>query len=271
MFWFECKKIFSIRKICIFLIIFLFSLAVFFLRLKGVQNGGDTSATQELYQWIQGMPMDEAGEILREEKERVENVLDREYEMEEAYSKGELSADEYVEYRDLYHECNAKRDVVTAVYERYLQIEAQGGEMVFDLYYNQLFDFKRIPFGMLLSIALMSMFLVSCESKQLFPVLRATLTGENGIRNAKLKALGSVSAGIALLFTIMEYVTYMYFLPFSQLEMPVQSILVLSQIPFSVTIGAWMFLYGLMRIVEGVLLGVVLFCVQYYQRGFSVK
>lgn len=102
MFGFECKKIFSVKKISIFLMIFLFSSFSFFLRLKGVQNGGDTIVTQELYQIIQGKTMNEAGEVLREEKERVENVLDREYEMEKAYRKGEIKPDEYIEYRDLY-------------------------------------------------------------------------------------------------------------------------------------------------------------------------
>lgn len=258
MFGFECKKIFSVKKISIFLIIFLFSFFSFFLRLKGVQNGGDTVVTQELYQIIQGKTMNEAGEVLREEKERVENVLDREYEMEQAYRKGEIKPDEYIEYRDLYHECNVKKDVVISVYEHYLQMEKQGGEMVFDLYYNQLLDLERISFGLVFSIVLLSIFLVNCESKQLLPVLNATLIGNKGIKKVKLRVLGSISAGIAILYTLMEYAIYMWFLPFSQLGMPVQSISVLCRIPFPITIGEWLLFYGLMRIVGSVLLGLIL-------------
>lgn len=268
MFGFECKKIFSVKKISILLIIFLFSLFSFFLRLKGVQNGGDTIVTQELYQIIQGKTMNEAGEILREEKERVENVLDREYEMEKAYRKGEIKPDEYIEYRDLYHECNVKKDVVISVYEHYLQMEKQGGEMVFDLYYNQLLDLKRISFGLVFSIVLLSIFLLNCESKQLLPVLNATLIGNKGIKKVKLRVLGSISAGIAILFTLMEYVIYMCFLPFLQLGMPVQSISVLCRIPFPITIGEWLLFYGLMRTVGSVLLGLILFYIQYYKKDF---
>ena len=271
MFGLECKKIFSGKKISILLLVFLFSCFLFFLQLKGVQNGGDTPVTQEIYQIIQGKTMSEAGEVLREEKERVETILGREYEMEEAYRKGEIEADEYIEYRDLYHECNVKREVVISVYERYLQMEKQGGEMVFDLYYNKLFDFKRISIGLLLSIILTSIFLVNCESKQLFSVLSATLIGNKGIRKVKLQVMGSVSAGIAILFTMMEYAIYMWFLPFSQLGMPVQSISVLCRIPFSITIGEWMLIYGLMRIVGSVLLGVVLFYIQYYNGRERVR
>lgn len=257
MFWFECKKILSAKKISIFLIVFLCASVSFFLQLKGVQNGGDTRVTQELYQMIQGKTVEEAGEILREEKERVESILGREYEMDEAYRKGEITPDEYIEYRDLYHECNVKKDVVISVYEHYLLMEQQGGEMVFDLYYNKLFNFKRVPIGLLLSVVLLSIFLVNCESKQLLPVLNATLTGNKGIKKVKLQVQGSISAGIAILFTMMEYVIYMWFLPFSQLGMPVQSISVLCRIPFPVTIGGWLFIYGLMKVVGSVLAGTI--------------
>ena len=259
MFWFECKKIFSTKKIGIFLMIFLFSLLAFFLRLKGVQNGEDTIITQELYQTIQGKTMNEAGEILRKEKERVENVLEKEYEMEKAYQKGEIKPDEYIEYRDLYHECNVKIDVVVSVYEHYLQMKKQGSEMVFDLYYNQLFDLKRISFGLVLSIVLLSIFLVNCESEQLLSVLNTTLIGNKGIKKVKLWVLISISAGIAILFTLMEYAIYMWFLPFLQLGMPVQSISVLCRIPFPITIGEWLIIYGIMRIVGSVLLGLIIF------------
>lgn len=259
----ECKKIFNRKISCLLLLCLIVSALAFFLRLTGVRNGADTPEIQRLYRTLRGKSRKEASAALQAEKTLIAETLGREAVMREMYRKGEVGAEDYIAYRDRYHACKAKKDAVDYVYGRCLQMEERGGEMVFDLYYCQLFDRKRIPVGLLLSILFISMLPVSCESGRLLAVLAATPAGKKGIWRAKLQTVACAAAGTAALYTAMECLLYRHFLPFEGLSLPAQSIQALSGVSLPISIGGWLALYGVGRVAVSVLLGMLLFCVQY--------
>lgn len=261
---FECKKIWNRKKAGVLLLLFVFSLVVFLVQLKGVENGSHTSISRELYQEIREKDMEETGAYLEAEKELVEHTLERKTEMEEAYRKGEVSADEYIEYRDLYHMCNVKGDVVFFLYDRFLLARENNWQMVFDPYYNKLLDMKRISWGLLLSVILIGIFPVACEPKRLRAVIKASPAGKKTLWKTKLQVVAIFSGMVTFLQITMEYLLYIRFCPIEQLSAPAQSIACLSGISLSITIGGWMILWAMLRLLAGVCLGCAVFCGCYF-------
>lgn len=263
MLYYEFRKIFNWKNVTVLLVLFLLSAGCFFIQMWGVKNGGDTAPAQMIYGEIKGMTVEEAGEYLRERTELIQDTLGREQEMETGYRKGKINADDYLQYRDLYHECYARQEITEHIYERWQETKQNGWQMVFDSYYNQLFDPGRIPWGFLLTIFFIGVFPVIREPGQLLRVLQVSRQGSAGLWRAKLRTVGILCALAAVLYTGAEYLIAAHFYPFYQLSAPVQSISVLSGMGIPVSIRTWFWVWAVCRIVSGVLAGEILFGIQY--------
>ncbi len=259
---YEIKKIGSKKFIGLLLIIYFVSSFVFYLQFKGVDNAKNTHLIEEIYREVRGKINKESSQKIESIKNRLDTILGQEYEMQEQYNKGLIAVDDYVQYRNLYHEYKNKREAIEYVYGRYLTEKTEGRYMVFDSYYNQLFKLDQILWGLLISIILVSMMLVHGETRQLTAVLFCTPIGRRGIWMAKGKTILLFSVGVAIIYNLTQYGLMCHFSSIDQLGASVQSIECLSSVKLSITIGQWVVLTFLLRIIIAAILGVVLLTIQ---------
>ena len=67
--------------------------------------------------------------------------------VEQEYKEGKIEIDEYMRYRDDYHYMKNRSEAIDVVYERYQTNRKQGAWMIFDRYYEQLFQPERNQWG----------------------------------------------------------------------------------------------------------------------------
>lgn len=256
---FEIKKAGSRKTIGLLLIIYLVSCMISYLQFKGVDNVSNTHLSASIYQEVGGRITEKTSQKMEQEKKQLDTILSQEYEMEDKYNKGKIDVDDYMNYRDLYHQYDNKKDAVNYVYERYLTAKEKGLYMVFDSFYNQLFKIKTIQWGLILSIIMLSMLIVNCETKQLLTVLYCTPKGKIGIWSTKLKTVLFISVVFAALYNIAEYGIMTLFSSINQLGAPVQSISCLSSVKISVTIGQWIIVSLILRLIMAAFFGIIVF------------
>lgn len=254
MFWFEVKKVINKKNLFLFLAIFILSCIFYYIRFKGVYNAGNTKLLEELYRGVRGRVTEETVKKMEADRERIDTVIAEQYVMENAYIKGEVNVDDYVEYRDLFHKCQNEEKAFDVMYGHYLEVRENGWHMVFDSYYNKLFDLDKKYWGLILSVFLMGVLLAHSESEQLAAVLKITPMGKK-VRYTKFKVVMIFSAVAAVVYILAEYGIMAGFSSFEQLGAPVQSIGCLSAISLPVSIGEWMVLTGVLTIVAAVVSG----------------
>jgi hypothetical protein len=268
---FELKKIMSKRIGIFFVLLFLLSCFFFFIQFKGVNNASTTQIKENLYQKVSGKITEKTSEEIEQEKEELDNVLAREYEMEDQYKKGNLDIDSYMKYRDSFHAFYNKEKEIDDMYERYVTAKKNGWYMVFDSYYNQLYNMQKVQWGLILSLIFVSLLLVNCESEQLSKVLYNTKKGCRGILKAKILTMLLLSSCIAFFYNLTEYAVMASFSPFEQLNAPVQSIECLAVVKQSITIGQWMILTVLLRLLVAAVLGLLLYGLQYVVKNNKIS
>lgn len=237
-----------------FLAIFIFSCIFSYVRFKGVYNAGNTKLLEKMYQGICGRVTEETIQKMEADKETIDTVIGEEDAMQQAYRKGEVNADDYMEYRKLFHECQNKAEAFDVMYGHYVEVRENGWHMVFDSYYNKLFDLDKKPWGLILSVFLMGVLLAYCDSEQMAAVLEITSMGKK-IWRIKSEVVMIFSAVAAVVYILAEYGAMAAFSSFGQLGAPVQSIGCLSGIRLSVSVGEWMLLTGGLTIVAAVVWG----------------
>lgn len=239
---FEWKKILRIKVILLFLLINVVSCMVFVLQNQGIKNAVNTEALENIYDEIGGELTGERAAAIEAMKRTLDDVLAKESEVEQAYNEEKISVDEYMEYRDVYHLMNSRKEVVNLVYERYEANKETGGWMLFDAYYDRWLDPHRRQWGLALSVFLFAILLGSCEPHELMPVLWVTHRGKYGICREKLCMCIISSVLLTVIYGMEEAAISGLFYPLSYLGAPVQSIFCLSDVGISVTIGQWIFM-----------------------------
>ena len=252
---YELKKVVNAKSLLCLQAINILFLAIFQVQLKGVRQAKSTAKQQSIYRKIGGRITDTKAQQIEELKQKMDDILGKEGEIEQKYIKGKIDVDEYMEYRDSYHYMQNRSEEINLIYEKYQTNRKHGWWMIFDRYYEKLFQPVGKQWGLFLSVFLSMLLLVCCETKEIAGVIQVTQKGRRGIMREKLQTILATSVFLNALYTLEEYAVVYGFYPFEYLEAPVQSISCLSNIKLSVTIGQWYFITFLLRMITAGLFG----------------
>lgn len=236
---YELKKIINIRILLCFLIVNFVFCCFFEMRNIGVKKAKNTKITQSLYDEVGGRITNANAEKIEALKKRKDDILGSEGIIEKEYKEGKISIDEYMRYRDEYHLMYSRNEAIELVYENYLDHRQKGLWMLFDGYYNQLFQPERNQWGLILSVFLLTVLLSCCEPVEFACVVSITRKGTRGVWLEKLKTVLALGAILTILYGIEEYGILASFFPMRYLDAPVQSISCLSGVWISASIGEW--------------------------------
>lgn len=246
---YELKKVVNAKSLLCLVAINLLFMAVFQVQLKGVRQAKSTAKQQSIYRKIGGKLTDTKAQQIEELKQKMDDILGKEGEIEQKYIKGKIDVDEYMEYRDSYHYMQNRSEEINLIYEKYQTNRKHGWWMIFDRYYEKLFQPAGKQWGLFLSVFLSMLLLVCCETKEITRVVQVTQKGRRGIMREKLQTILAISVFLSILYTLEECVVVYGFYPFEYLEAPVQSISCLANIKLPVTIGQWYFITFLLRMI----------------------
>lgn len=261
---YEIKKIINIKMLLCILFINILFCALFWMQNKGVDKAKNTKVMQNLYEEMGGEITHANAEKIQVLKEKKDEILDNENIIEKEYNEGKISIDDYMKYRDEYHYMYNRSEAIELIYEKYLFNQQNGSWMLFDGYYNQLFQPERNQWGLILSVFLSIVLLSCCEPVEFACVINVTKKGKHGVWLEKIKTILVLSVIMTMLYGFEEYGIMASFFPIQYLNAPVQSISCLSGVHISVSIGEWIALTMGMRIVVITVFSGVLCTVLYF-------
>lgn len=265
---FEWKKILRIKIILLFLLINVVSCLMFILQNQGVKNAVNAEKLENIYREIGGELTEERAAAIEAMKQTMDHVLAEESEIEQLYNEEKISVDDYMEYRNAYHQMNGRKEAVNLVYERYEANRETGGWMLFDAYYDRWLDPHRKHWGLALSVLLLAILLGGCEPHNLMPVLAVTHRGKYGVFREKLRVCVIASVMLTVIYGVEEMAISSFFYPLFYLDAPVQSIFCLSHVGVSVTVGQWiLMMLGVRAAISALFAGVVCVLLFYKRAG----
>lgn len=214
-------------------------MTLFWLQNRGGEQAKSTGVLRSIYDEIGGEITEEKAEQIEMLKKEKDETIEKEGRVEQGYKEGKIKIDKYMRYRDDYHYMKSRSELIDVVYERYQTNQKQGAWMIFDRYYEQLFQPKRNQWGLILSIFFIISLLVCCETQEFSSVIKVTRKGKHGVWQEKLKT--SMMSGVILtvLYALEECVIVTMFSSFYYLEAPVQSVSCLADVRITVNIGQW--------------------------------
>ncbi|MCD7825890.1 MAG: hypothetical protein LUH14_08020 [Clostridiaceae bacterium] len=225
-------------------------LALFWIQNRGVEQARSTDMLRSIYAEIEGKITEEKAEKIEALKKEKDEILEKEATVEQEYKEEKIEIDEYMRYRDDYHYMNSRSEIIDAVYERYQTNRKQGAWMIFDRYYEQLFQPERNQWGLILSVFFIISLLVCCETQEFSSVIYVTRKGKCGIWKDKLKTVMMSGVILTVLYAAGECAIVSMFFSFDYLEAPVQSISCLADVQLTVNIGQWYILTFLLRMLN---------------------
>lgn len=228
-------------------------MTLFWLQNRGGEQAKSTGVLRSIYDEIGGEITEEKAEQIEMLKKEKDETIEKEGRVEQGYKEGKIKIDKYMRYRDDYHYMKSRSELIDVVYERYQTNQKQGAWMIFDRYYEQLFQPKRNQWGLILSIFFIISLLVCCETQEFSSVIKVTRKGKHGVWQEKLKT--SMMSGVILtvLYALEECVIVTMFSSFYYLEAPVQSVSCLADVRITVNIGQWYILTLFLRILNTIL------------------
>ena len=131
---YELKKVVNAKSLLCLLAINILFLAIFQVQLKGVRQAKSTAKQQSIYRKIGGRITDTKAQQIEELKQKMDDILGKEGEIEQKYIKGKIDVDEYMEYRDSYHYMQNRSEEINLIYEKYQTNRKHGWWMIFDRY-----------------------------------------------------------------------------------------------------------------------------------------
>lgn len=264
---YEIKKIINIKMLLCILFVNILFCALFWIQNKGVEKAKNTKVMQELYGEIGGEVTNANAEKIEALKGKKDDILDNESIIEQEYKEGKISIDAYMKYRDEYHYMYNRHEAIESIYEKYLESQQNHSWMLFDGYYNQIFQLERNQWGLIISVFLLVILLSCCEPKEFACVTAVTQKGKHGVWIEKLRTSVVLAVIMTVLYGIEEYGILASFVPIQYLDAPVQSISCLSNVRISASIGEWIAITMAMRIAIVIIFSGVLCTFLYFVKN----
>lgn len=203
-----------------------------------------------------GLPDEESEMELAEVRALLEKV-DADYiEKERRYEAGEISSQEWIEVCIMYDSYYPERDFLSHMeeqseYLKNLKTDKDIEGWYVNLYgYNKLLSEESIYIKVLLyfAVILLSAGLVSVEKENgMLQLIRGSAFGEKASFRRKMQVVWTISLLLYTILSVLEFVMVETLYGLGAWNAPVQSIVVLSEVPISCSIGAYFILLFLVR------------------------
>lgn len=223
------------------------------------------SVTDDIYReyafLLEGEWTPEKSEYIADERAAINEVLLVEAEMEAKYVAGEIAYFDYNDYRNDLYDAKIRNDIfarIEAQESHILALKERGVEAHFvyttgwNALYSQTFDF--FLYGLLL---VLSVQIFSVEFHGMQPILRATKKGRGYLLVTKYLLALSIALAASLLFAYIDYEKMMELYTFTAGYSPAQSLPMLAELPLSLSLRGFFFLYETVKALGFVLLAVL--------------
>ena len=210
---------------------------------------------------LEGEWTPEKSEYIADERAAIDKILEAEDIMDDKFEAGEIAQFDYSDYRkDLY---DAKvRDGIFARVEaqeaHILALKESGMDAHFvyatgwNAMYEQNFDF--FLYGLVVVLAAQ---IFSVEFHGMQTIMRATKKGRGRILVTKFLLAITLAAGMGALFAFVDYRKMMELYTYTAGHSPAQSLPMLAELPLSLSLREFFFLYEGVKIVAFILLAVI--------------
>lgn len=262
---YELRKILSWKLVLCIAILFLVPQIILIVNLNGVKKGGETRHLYELSKNLEGMVTKENSEYVQNLYDDMIETLSIEKEMEDRYNNSDISDEEYRKYRQKYRDYSAKKGAITILYERYSRCEELNCEYVFDSYYNEALNPKKIPWFLFAIVLLFSVMLSIADVKNTMVVPATTKKGIKTVHRNKCKLIIIFILTTTIVSSLLEIAYLKIFDGINEWNIGIASVPVIYDNGFhmKISIGGYILLMILFKCVVSLVLGVgVFFCMK---------
>lgn len=217
---------------------------------------------QDYMELLAGEVTDEKLAYMEDERAHLDSILSSEEIMKEKYASREISFAEYMEYQDELDTAKAKDPIfvsVEAQRDHLLSLRQRGikGDFVYVTGWNQMFSrgFDVILYGFTLVFA--AVLFTTEYGAGVTEILRSTKRGRGRLFVTKCLLAVAVCGTLAILFGLADHTKLTELYTFTGGLSPVQSLPMLSEIQWNITIHQYLMIFETIRVVGVVLLAIL--------------
>ena len=217
---------------------------------------------QDYMELLAGEVTDEKLVYMEDERAHLDSILSSEEIMKEKYASREISFAEYMEYQDELDTAKAKDPIfasVEAQRDHLLSLRQRGikGDFVYVTGWNRMFSrsFDVTLYGFTLVFA--AVLFTTEYGAGVTEILRSTKRGRGRLFSAKYLLAIAVCGTLAILFGLADHTKLTELYTFTGSLSPVQSLPMLSEIQWNITIHQYLMIFETIRVVGVVLLAIL--------------
>lgn len=207
---------------------------------------------------LEGTLTDDSRVFISCEREHIDSILNKQFDMQQKFSHGEIAYNEYRSYLSEYHSAYTQNDVLRSIEnkEKYIDILASKGYdswFIYETGWNSVF-FSEFDWTLYFVLILLSSgvfspeFSATSSSHGFINILRSTKHGRKLIFTKKMISIGSLSA----LFTLLWIAINICFVSFNHelhsLSAPIHSITRFANFIPHISIGTYFLLFLFFKI-----------------------
>jgi hypothetical protein len=218
---------------------------------------------QDYMELLEGEVTEEKLAYMEDERSYLDYILYAEGEMKEKYDKGEISIAEYMEFQDELSTAQAKEPIfatVEAHRDHLLALREQGiqGDFVYVTGWNQMFGREFDAILYVFALVFGAVLFTTEYGAGVTEMLRATKRGRGRLFAAKY-ALAVVACGVlAAVFGLADHTKLTELYAFTGGLSPAQSLPMLADIRWNVTLNQYLMIFEVMRVVGIMLLAALI-------------
>lgn len=210
---------------------------------------------------LEGEWTQEKSEYISDERAAINEILLAEESMEAKYEAGEIAQFDYTDYRKDLYDAKVRDGIFARVESQEAHILAlkecgMDAHFVYATGWNAMYEqsFEFFLYGLLLVLAVQ---IFSVEFHGMQPIMRATKKGRGHILVTKFLLAITLAAGMGALFAFVDYRKMMELYTYTAGHSPAQSLPMLAELPLSLSLREFFFLYEGVKIVAFILLAVI--------------
>lgn len=262
---YEFKKIVSWKLLVCLIILFIIPQVMLIVNLNGVKKGSETKHLYDLSINLEGPVTIENIEYVHNLYNDMNETISMEIEMENKYDKSEISEEDYRKYRLKFRDYSAKKGAITILYDKYVRCEELNCDYIFDSYYSETFNPKKIPWFLFAMVVLFSVMICIVDAKSIMGVLSATRKSIKSVLRNKCMLIIVFALTLTIATSLLELVYLKIFDGINEWNTGIASVPGIYDNGFhmNISIGGYFLLMTLLRCVVSLVLGMgVYFCMK---------
>ena len=217
---------------------------------------------------LSGPSCKESDEYIENEKQRITTLIAQNETMRLRYQSGELTAAQFNEYMNDYYDADGKREVFELIKEHQKYIKDYENTYGVTLWYLHDIGYEKLfasSFDIFFYFAVIILFIgvFSLEYKSnskggsFYSIMQSTKNGREKTFAVRLSAAGMIYLPLWLIFTGSEYLIFIKEWGLPQLGAPLASIHAFENLASSMTVGSYLIVSVLVRLLGGALLTLI--------------